>query len=328
MIYQKSKIIKYSDIKLAKGLCLDNTISTHRANADLGISTTKYGFSWQMLPKGRAIFKTYDGYKMYDDIREIRIANELLCYELSKQLGVLCAEYELATKDNKTGLVTYDVITNPNQKLISAKSLFKAVDVYPKNNFNTYIEALNKYKKLGYKINTKKVVYALYKMSLFDALTMQTDRHTENVFFIVDGKKKTITLAPLLDNELAFASGVCYEILNSDSYIYPESIKNYTYMINKFVQVKSSAVGLDVFRENIKNLANLAKKDSHFNKIFNEFLANYNIKNAVNILKQKGVEINDKYEQFLCDTQSIITKMLYDSYNTNQSKNNAKERSF
>ena len=214
---------------------------------------------------------------MYNQIREVRIVNELLCYELSKQVGVLCAEYELATKDDVTGLVSYDVITNKNQKLIPAISMFNQLQITCLNNFNSYMDAIKKYQQLGYKIDSKKILCDLYKISLFDALTIQTDRHTNNIFMIVDTQKKTIKVAPLIDNELAFASGICYESLDSDCYIYPESIKNYTIMINKIIEVKRNPLKPNRYSENIKNLVELAKHNKTFDTIFKEMIQNYDI---------------------------------------------------
>ena len=68
---------KYSNIKLAKGLLLDDSKTIKRAG-ECGVSTGKYGLRWFCLPKGKAIFKTYDGIFCFD-IRQNRIdiANEL-----------------------------------------------------------------------------------------------------------------------------------------------------------------------------------------------------------------------------------------------------------
>ena len=314
-IYKKYKIIKYSDIKLAKGLCLDSVKDIERHGFGTGMSSKRYGTKWQMLPKGRAVFKTYDGEGVYKKIKEVRIVNELLCYELSKQVGILCAEYELANKDGITGLVSYEIKTDKNQELISAVAMFQRLNICCRNNFDSYIEAIRRFRQQGYKIDAKKVLCDLYKVTLFDALTLQTDRHSGNIFMIMDYKKKTIKVAPILDNELAFASGICYESLDSDCYIYPESIKNYTFMIQKFIEIKNDPMVADKFKANIKNLAGLAKQNKTFEKIFKDMIFNYNIQTAIDKLSGKGVEINDKYKQFLVESQNITKKMLIEEYN-------------
>ena len=104
-------IKKYNRIRLAKGLILDS-FGTKVRQGTYGVSSSRHGDTWYMLNKGRAIFKTYksdltEGF--FDSVQKLRMVNELICYELSKQVGVLCAEYELANYKGEQGIVTYDV---------------------------------------------------------------------------------------------------------------------------------------------------------------------------------------------------------------------------
>ena len=44
----------------------------------------------------------------------------------------------------------------------------------------------------------------IYRIAVFDTITMQTDRHINNIFFLIDKKTKEVKVAPLIDNEFAF----------------------------------------------------------------------------------------------------------------------------
>ena len=120
-------IKKYNDIRLARGLKLNEVPTTVR-NGNNGISTEKFGRSWYMLPKGRAIFKTYgDTDNFFNSIRNLRLVNELLCYELAKQMNVPCAEYELASKGLNKGIVTYDV-AKEGEKIVNLYDFYNIAD--------------------------------------------------------------------------------------------------------------------------------------------------------------------------------------------------------
>ena len=216
---------KYTEhLKLAKGLIIDQASTEHRDNLDVGISSRNFGKNWYILPKGKAIFKTYDSYKKFENIKQIRIINELLCYELAKQVNIPCAEYELATNNNVTGLVTYK-ITNDNEILVKGQDFLLFANGEAHNDMISYSRACKYYKELGFKIDRKKIMLDLYKIAVFDALTLQTDRHMNNICFIKNTKDDTIRVSPIIDNELAFLADVCFEHFNSVNDIDEVSLK-------------------------------------------------------------------------------------------------------
>ena len=296
---------KYTDIKLAKGLIINSDDYERRKDADkTGVSTGTYGRYWFYVPKGKVIFKTYDDYMV--EIKKCRMVNELLCYELSKQMGIKCAEYELASLDGKvSGVATYDVAKS-NEELISSTDFFRNINQTPMYDLVGYWPALEDYENKGYKIDKTKVMLDLYKISVFDSLTMQSDRNTNNVFFLVDKKTKTIRFAPLIDNEFAFnIQNLCSNIKH-DLDINKNTLDRTLDYIYKMVVVEDDVKEDSMFKENVINIIDLAYVDPNYGKVLKQFLEGFNVKKAIEKLKKQGVKIGKRYEEFLLMSEDVI----------------------
>lgn len=310
---------RYNDIKLAKGLYLDNVAKTDR-NGELGISTILTGSKWFILPKGRAIFKSYDG-SFYQYIKDLRIANELLCQELAKQLNIDCAEYQPAIYENKKGLVSYDVTKN-GEELLNGNYLFalsKSNQNYPINDFNSYITSLKSLKQQGYNFDLKQQIVNLYKIAVFDSLTAQSDRHISNVFFIVNKKEKTLKVAPLIDNEFAFNIENESATLYYNYYVKKSDINKNLNRIHKQLEINDlSSTFHNKYDANLQNIVNLAKNNPTLKQVLDDMLSKYNLKDAIDSLEKQGTTISQSYKEYILNANKVIMSKYKKAYSNKQ----------
>lgn len=307
---------KYNKLKLAQGVFLDNAQIDYRQDDYTGVSTGDFGFFWYMLPKGKAIFKTYTGGDELEAIQNIRIVNELLCYELSKQVGIRCAEYELAEYQGQKGVISYNV-SAINEKLTPATEVFDKFNLPPYNEFRFYLKAQERLEDLNYSFDKHKMILDLYKISLFDFLTVQSDRHRNNIFMLINRKNKTVKIAPIIDNEFAF-NGLYFDTMvwKDKGTITQKTFAEKTSAISKTLLIKeNSYYDNNVFLSNAKHLVNLAKYNPEMGEIFKTFVSNYNIQKAIESLEQKGVEINSEYKEFLLMTEQYVKQVLKNELN-------------
>ncbi len=301
---------KYSNIKLAKGLLLDDSKTIKRAG-ECGVSTGKYGLRWFCLPKGKAIFKTYDGIFCFD-IRQNRIINELVCKELCNQVGIECPEIEPASKNGVEGIVSYNVAKN-GKKLINAIRLGNMAHFNSfSNSIEDYAYMVDELEAYGYKIDKQKFVEDMYKICIFDFITMQTDRHECNMFFIKYPKTREITVAPLIDNEFAFCGKKLISYISKRYINIDEDIKKTYQMFANHMTVKSN-FGSD-FDTMATEIVNLAKNDKNFDKILKNIIDKLDIKNAIKNVEKMGYEISPEYKEYLAEIVECSTKYILNKY--------------
>lgn len=300
---------KYGNIKLAKGLLLDET-KTVKRGGEIGVSTKKYGKVWFCLPKGRAIFKTYDDIFCFD-IRQNRIVNELLCKELCNQVGIKCPEIEPASKNGVEGIVSYNVAKR-GEELIDAMDLGRLVRFSDfTNSLEDYAYIADELQSLGYNVNKKQFVDDIYKICVFDFLTMQTDRHESNLFFIKDKKEREIKVAPLIDNEFAFCGKALIKFI-SKNYIEENDVKEQYQNFSSFIRIKTNyCLNLDT---RATEIATLAKNDKRFKKILSDIVQKMNIKTAINKVENMGYEIAPEYKEYLENITEYSTELLLNKY--------------
>ena len=114
---------KYGILKLAQGVDLKTFKKKLSDRPHIGISTNTYRNYWFVdKSKKREIFKTYDKQDAFEFIDRNRIVNEVLCYEIGKQIGVSVADYKPAHINEKVGTISYDV-AGKNEELVSAYRL-------------------------------------------------------------------------------------------------------------------------------------------------------------------------------------------------------------
>lgn len=303
---------KYNDIKISKGIHLKTVRTTDRDGYN-GISTERYGKHWYMLPKGRAIFKTYyDKNLFYDGVRNMRLVNELICQELAKQVSVLCAEYEPASKNEHYGLVTYDV-AKPGEEVLSLYEFYSFTKMphrHRENSFKKFVEAIDSLQAEGYKLNKQKMLKGYFKITVFDCLTAQGDRHENNVLVLVDKNKKTVRLSPVIDNEFAFNIANIDAMLMEDDKIGDETfLKNLKY-ISYQLSLREYNIAKDdndVYEINLNEIVKLVKTNTSYANLFRSMFSKIDVDAAIKKVEQQHkIKIGKAYKQYLITAEKVI----------------------
>ncbi|MBO5884930.1 MAG: HipA domain-containing protein [Clostridia bacterium] len=311
---------KYTDIKLATGIDLETAQSYGRFRMNMyeamaGISSKKYANRWFYLPKGRAIFKSYDA---QPETRSNRIVNELICQELAKQVGIACAEYEPAHFQGDKGLVSYDV-TKDGETLLSGNELCKRMGFYNcQNSLYQYKDVLKRYCMLNFKTDADQVIFDLYKIAVFDALTFQTDRHRNNVFFI-KGTDGSLRVAPLIDNELSFYGKNLLFNTMLDKLYRSDLMESYVDQ-NKVLSVYKNETEVD-YQSYIQDVLMLAEKNQEARQIVDNILKKMNITKAIENVEKQGITINDGYKEYLTKLIEVSKKQMRSQLKIMDSKN-------
>ncbi len=303
---------KYGYIKLAKGIDLGKIKTKYRFFGKIGISTEDFGKKWYCLPSGKGIFKTFTD-NSYIMIRENRIINEFVCAELCKQVGIPAPKLEPATLCNISGLISYNVVQNKHQKLLTAEELFNKLNYPISNELVDFREAFNILRNKNYNIDVKKATMDIYKIAVFDTITMQTDRHINNIFFILDKKTKEVKVAPLIDNEFAFfGQGIEKVIKDKQTDIKEDIMPNYV----KFARIIQTSRNMKPYEYNApeKDIVNCALSHRGFDVILKEVLKNLDPKNAVENVRKLGYEIPVEYEEYICEIISTTKKITIEEY--------------
>ena len=161
---------------------------------------------WFDITGGRVMFKANTEEQFYAQY------SELICCTLAKQAGLETAQYDFAEYKGKKGIITKH-ICKPGEELLTINDLIGSGPTNPDFPDNTDIYYI--FEKLREKLefagydesNIDKCMLDLRKQMLFDIYVMETDRHTENLSYII-GKsdetgRQTIRLAPMYDTEQA-----------------------------------------------------------------------------------------------------------------------------
>ena len=295
MKYLLKNAEKYMNSHLCRGIYLNNLKTEPRVQEEKKSKSVKMGNVWFIVNGKKCLFKTYDG-KYKKELKNLRIINELICCELCNQINLSHATYLPAHHSKKQGLITPNFLSD-NQKIITLAKLLE-IDNTLENNLVDINSALKLYEKCGIKINTKQIIFDLYKILVFDALTLQTDRNNYNINFIYDKTQNTIFGAPLFDNEFAFNIDNIF-----DDELPPSSfnslLKNYS-QSSKFATVLSERlVNTKTYFNNIKALCNLAKANPEYYKFLTSALKKLNITKAIIFVEKMGIEISPEYKQYL-----------------------------
>ena len=261
-----------------------------------GVSLKKYGHVWFNLEKGEALFKTYDGdYKK--EVRDLRIINELICSCLAKQVDINSAIYEPAILNNEYGVVTYNFL-KANQKLLTLDNFLQPGDTTP--SLVNIADKIEIFQMMGYEISKSEIIFDLYKIMIFDALTLQSDRNAFNINFIFDSNYNTITVAPMFDNEFAFSvENMCNLYFNSDNLSFKDLICNHS-IDSKNLEVTSEFTFNEKrFGKQIIQLTNLAKSNEDMKEFLIKSIKKLNVNNAIEKVENMGIEITNEYKQYM-----------------------------
>ena len=134
---------------------------------------------------------------------------ELFCEEVFRRFNISPAFYDLATLNNKEGVITYDFIKN--KRYISSKDLIGEIinsnnidDIMKYNNYNSLVDIILKYCR-KYNININNLdsqLNRIKKMMIIDIILLQSDRNPNNYGFMVSDK---LELSRVFDNSNAMS---------------------------------------------------------------------------------------------------------------------------
>ena len=295
--------------KLAKNIDLTKyKTTTRKYSGELGLSTAKYGHLWYNLPKGKAIFKTFDGEEYCSEVKQYRIINEVICNKLANQVGLSCAKYEKAHFNQTEGLVSYNILSDEyNEILLTGHEILQDEDIID-SYITQYVEKIQQTK--NYHINKKQMIIDLYKITLFDAIVFQTDRHPSNLHFIHNKTTNSLKVAPLIDNEFAFYSEYIQSFIPEFEVDCVEIVKNYSYNLKKMFVYQQNYLNEYSYYSNLQALVSVANKNPLLKKELVNFINNLNIKKAIEETKKEGIDIPPSYENYMIKLTSVSKGLL------------------
>lgn len=292
---------KFNKIKLASGIDLSPLSTQARKTGkvgDVGISTKRFGSKWFVTENGRGLFKTYDG-EYGKEIKKIRIVNEMLCYYLATQVGIDCAKYEPAHYKEKKGLISYDILKK-DEKLVTLGHFL--IDSGLRNNIPDILEALDDYEEKGFVFDRGKILEDVFKIAVFDIITMQTDRNSYNLNFIFTNGGE-IRVSPLFDNELAFDIDLIYDsidVLDSgrtfDIQKLEQTYANWAKTIDFLYHAPKNRKNNN---EDFENLCTMAKASDRLSTALSTIMKKLNISQAIKDVESLGYVINDSYKEYV-----------------------------
>lgn len=315
-----------SNIKLASGLIVDYNNRKDR-EGETGVSTEKFGQFWFKTVLGDVLVKDITRIFSHGidvcNIAVIKAFNEVLCYNLLKQMGINCAKYipadviDYKTRVSQQALASVNFLKN-DDKLLPLKELC-GISKKDKNMVSIMKIIEEKGSLYAKKINYKQIFYSLYSYVIFDLITCQNDRNWGNISFIID-KNSTMTLAPIYDNEYSFFA---------DTFLFlPDEMSDINdYFNNYFVgngimtpRHTSDAYGISGFDEIANQIIDMAQKDKKCDKILKHMLKNANLDSIYKKLTEKGYEIDENYQEFTCQVLNFTRNRMVELYKDRSSK--------
>ena len=302
------------------GISLLHLSSTPRHSFLKTASTLSFDDVWFNINGKQALYKTFD----YNGLKEFRKTNEIVCYELAKQLKIPCVEYEYAHLKKSSGVITYNVLKK-NQKIISGQEILLDNE---ENIFSNYVSALFDYMEI-YKYNGDiyKLINQIYEIAVFDLLTFQTDRHKTNINFIIEDNKN-LKLFPLFDNEYAFGTKVLEEYTYFNSEKISLTTKQFLRDYNDIaVKICFSIRNYNDYIENVKSAVFLATRQKEYATFLKNTIKNLDIEKCLQTLKSKGYKFSHEQENIYKNCinlskyifmQEMITQKLIENISTNQ----------
>lgn len=309
-----------SNIKLASGLIVDYNNRKDR-EGETGVSTEKFGQFWFKTTLGDVLVKdiaiNFSHGVDVCNISVIKAFNEVLCYNLLKQMGINCAKYipadviDYQTKVSQQALASVNFLKN-DDKLLPLKE-FGEMSKNDKNMISIMKKLEDKGPLYSKKINYKQIFYSLYSYVIFDLITCQNDRNLGNISFIVD-KNGVMTLAPIYDNEYSFFA---------DTFLFlPDAMADIDeYFDNYFVgnglmtpRHTGGIYGISGFDEVANQIIDMAQKDKKCDKILKHMLKNANLDSIYKKLTEKGYEIDENYQEFTCQILNYTRNRMIELY--------------
>ena len=281
-----------------------------------GDSTYTFRNKRFILKGKQEIFKTYDG-EFGNNIKDFRVNSEILCYYIGKQIGVKCAKVRPAKYGDYEGTIS-EVSLKQGDELLTGKQLLK--NMFKDENQNS-LESYDKYFCLisslkRYRVKREKLITDLFKVCVFDFLTQQQDRHSENIHFVkrVLGGKVLVALYPLIDNEYAFAGFTLERKIkeNSPCNVDDEDLflDNSRLAINENNSNKHGFINSATAE--VKSLVDYAYGKPECWEFLKNAVEKFDVKSIIKNLKNQGIEFTAKEEQWRIEVAESQKQKLKD----------------
>ena len=305
--------------KYIKLKCVNlKNVETIDSNIERGVSSEEFGNVWFLLPKGNAIFKTYAN-RFLNNVKDERFVNELLCCELAKMVGVDCAEHEVATKNGRVGILSYNILRKD-------ETLRTLAQVYLYNDLtlsDIYQGVKEDCEKRAITLD-KDFAFDLYKMMVFDILTLQQDRHASNIHIVHNEKFNFRKLSPLIDNEFAFCTKSLgftkakYE--DFQNFLFTSMNDGYKTRMYNYLKIKRN----ESYEENLSRLVDYARIDKRRYDFLKNAIKNFDVDKAFDIIENKYSVFLPNYKKYVKNVSNIIKNELVKRINMVE-KNTSKE---
>ena len=282
----------------------------YRDNAKFsGVSTHTYSDKWFIVNGKQALYKTYDG-ASYSYAKEFRTTNEVLCYELAKQLNIPCVSYQFAHLENTNGTITYNALKEKQTIVPFVHIISNLSDLEKFHDFTYYRDGILNFAKMNnIKVDIEKVLFRIYQIIIFDMLTFQTDRNLSNISFIIEtdkNKNKTLKVFPLFDSEFAF--GV-FALVDDN-----EKVDLSRWEFLKRYENYSTKIGFNKFNNgylaNLGGAVYLASKNPKYAEFLINVANNFNIKEVLSQMEADGVKFSKQQKQLYITLCSYSKKCL------------------
>lgn len=336
----KNKAILKKQLKLCfpehfKEICLNNYITKPRNSHIISGFSIMKGDRFFILPKGKAIFKCAYNLPLFHKNAE------LFCCYLAKQLNVNCADYYPAryktNSEEYHGVVSYNFLA-PNQRLLYLGDLkkicsqsFEDVNYFSSKSSLLEIMQILLSDKIQqkYDLDTLQIEKDIFKMIVFDYITSQCDRHTNNYGFIETlnkNKKPTLSFAPLYDNEISLGCAVRKGAYLSN---YEDFIYDYTAPMLIHISKNNEETKLSDYEEwyynELNEIENYANAKPHLKATLNNMLSKVDIDKVFQNLSKKKIFIDEEHKRWF--TKCVESKMkVFEVYNIRENFKNKGRR--
>lgn len=241
--------------------------------------------------------------------RNVRMINELVVPFLCEQAGLEPLQYF----PFDTHLKGFDYDEVPCKFSLFSKNMLKK-DEKLSCFFSSSIRKNEKILKLeyedrGYAVDYQDIEEQCFRLMILDILTLQIDRHGQNLPIVINDKEKTVRFGKVFDNELSFAvsllknqnKDIIQTLMNGGKLdldktiqIYNKEMTNFRYCLS-FEEGQQSDKNIS---NRIKNCVEFANSDPRMMEILQEVLASVNVNTAFKDLKNLGATVSDEYQSF------------------------------
>ena len=194
-----------SQLKNHSSIIISNESKQSEYSSNMGINPTKF-----VEKEGKRYFIKYPGYRLKETL-----FIEVFISFIAKKVGIDCIDEKILI-DSKTealGLMSPDFGEHFTYSYFGGGIDYGAEGTSVVEIVNRLTNNAKKVQEI--KIDRKNLLEKLNKISCFDYLTGQKDRHSQNLAFTIVNKEdgKCLDVAPLYDNGLAFIeTGKYYKI--------------------------------------------------------------------------------------------------------------------